>query len=92
METVFTKDMAETTNSTDREVTMSKFFVSCPCGCDEAVEATDAGFAATTVKVAACSKWAANGITSSVMRKSWAYASAIAETTVQHRDGLVVFA
>lgn len=71
---------------------MSEFFVSCPCGCNEAVKASDTGFAATTVKVAACTKWAANGITSSVMRKSWAYAAAVQPTAVQHRDGLVVFA
>lgn len=74
------------------EMAATSFFVSCPCGCGEHVAASDAGFAATTVKVAACSKWAANGIRSSVLRKSWAYSNAVPVTGVQHVDGLVVFA
>lgn len=82
--------MAPTAHHHDQEVAV--FYVYCPCGCAEAVKATDAGFAATTVKVAACTKWAANGIVTSTVRKSWAYAHAVADTAaVQHVDGLVVF-
>lgn len=67
---------------------MSKFFVSCPCGCGEAVEASDAGFSATTVRVNCCERSELARVT---VRKSWAYANAVPTTGVAHRDGSVVF-
>lgn len=82
----------ESGESHGKELIVSTFAVSCPCGCGEAVEARDAGFSATTVEVVACSKWAANGITTSVVRKSWAFSHAVTtESAWQHVDGLVVF-
>lgn len=88
-ETVFTVGVPEnTTQNTDREVTVSYFSVSCPCGCGESVTATDEGFTATTVTVEGCST---SGIRSAVVRKSWAYSHAVPVTALRHRDGLVVF-
>lgn len=86
----------ETTTTTagssgSKEAPVATFQVSCPCGCGEAVEALDAGFAATSVEVKACSKWAANGITSSRLRKSWALQNAVPVAVLSHRDGLVAF-
>lgn len=52
------------------------FTIACPCGCGQRVEAADAGFAATTVTVAACDRQRAAGIASTTMRKSVAYAAA----------------
>lgn len=73
-------------------VSTSTLLVTCPCGCGTAVKAHDAGFSATTVEVEACPMWAANGIRTSTLRKSWAYSHAVPVSAgVQHRDGLVVF-
>lgn len=67
------------------------FTIACPC-CGEAVEARDAGFAAVTVTVAACSARRAEGIASVEMRKSAAYAAAHQGAgPVRHTTGLVTF-
>ena len=68
------------------------FLVECPCGCGISVPAHDAGFSATTVEIDACPKWAANGIVTSTVRKSWAYSHEVPTAAAwQHRDGLVTF-
>jgi len=89
--------MAATTNSSpergEREVAMSATFnMICTCGCEQVVEASDAGFAATTVEVEACDslrkEW---GMASQTIRKSAAYAAAVpAASGLRRRDGLVV--
>lgn len=66
------------------------FSIVCPC-CGSVVTASDAGFSATTVTVAACPTQAAAGIASTTMRKSAAYAAATPVTVLAHRDGLVSF-
>lgn len=74
------------------EAIMATFAVSCPC-CGSAVEASDAGFTATSVEIAACPTRRAAGVVSVTMRKSAAYAAAVpASAGTFHRDGLVVFA
>jgi hypothetical protein len=65
-------------------MSLSTFSISCPCECGAAVTATDKGFAATTVKVAAC-------FGPAVIRKSDAYERTIPTTVISHRDGLVAF-
>lgn len=72
------------------EAIMATFTVLCPC-CGSAVSASDAGFSATTVEIAACPTGQAAGIVSRTMRKSAAYAAAAPVTVLAHRDGLVSF-
>ena len=81
--------MAQTTNTkAPKEATM--FDVTCPCGCDEIVSATTKDFQSTTITVKACSKWAANGIVSSKLPKSYAITHAAPVSVgVCHTDGLV---
>jgi hypothetical protein len=68
------------------------FTIFCTCGCGEAVEASDAGFAATSVEVEACPTLRAAGVVSSTIRKSAAYAAAVpASAGWSHKDGLVTF-
>ena len=71
---------------------MSRFAISCPCKCGAVVEASDAGFTATTVSVEACPAILARGIVSTTIRKSEAYSLAVPTTGLRHRDGMVVFA
>jgi len=68
------------------------FTIFCGCGCGETVEASSAGFAATTCEVAACTARREAGMVSFTVRKSAAFAAAVPTTTVAHRDGLVCFA
>lgn len=70
----------------------STFTVRCACGCGEVVTATDEGFAATSVAVEACATLRAGGAVSQTVRKSAAYAAAVAEPVIRHREGLVAFA
>ena len=63
----------------------TNFSIYCPCGCGIAVTATDKGFAATTVKVAAC-------FGPAVIRKTAAYSLAIPASEIRHASGLVTFA
>lgn len=87
-----TQDVTTTTTKAKEASMTNTFTVTCPCGCGEPVTATDAGFSATTVTVAACSKWAANGITTSKVRKSWAFSHEVTSARpVSHVSGLVVF-
>lgn len=67
------------------------FTITCTCGCGEAVKATDAGFTACTVTVAACSRRRSEGVASVEIRKSAAYAAARPTETVRHSTGLVTF-
>lgn len=53
------------------------FQVSCPCECGEEVTATDEGFQATSVEVAACSTASARGVASWTLRKTAAYERAV---------------
>jgi len=95
---VFT-DVVPTTTNTEAGIAGGKgaimastitFLVECPCGCGTAVTAQDTGFSATTVEIEACPMWAANGIVTSTMRKSWAYSHAMPVSAGwAHRDGLV---
>ena len=71
---------------------MSSFSVTCPCGSCHTVEASDAGFSATTITVAACPTCRNSGIVSREMRKSYGVEHYVSAPSVQHRDGLVVFA
>ena len=66
-----TRDMAATTINQKGESTMTHFSVTCPCGSGHTVEASDAGFSATTVTVAACQICRTAGIVSREMRKSY---------------------
>ena len=69
------------------------FLVTCPCGSGEAVEARDAGFAATEVDVDLCEACAHPFVSGRTMRKSWAFANVVARhAEVRHVDGLVTFA
>ncbi len=70
---------------------MSHFSVSCPCGSGHAVEASDAGFSAVTITVAACTECSASGIISREMRKSYGISAYVHTPAVSHKDGLVVF-
>lgn len=84
--------MADTTNERGNRpgkgATMATFSISCPC-CGTALVATDAGFSATTVEIAACPSQRANGTVSFTVRKSsLAY---VADGTIAHRGGLVAF-
>ncbi len=67
------------------------FTILCPCYCGSHVEATDAGFAATTVTVEPCLYLAARGVASSRMAKSAAYAAAVPTTATMAAGGLVAF-
>ena len=79
---------ATTNDKATKEAVM--FSVTCPCGCDEILSATTKDFQSTTITVEACSKWAANGIKSSTLPKSYAVTHA-ADVVVgmRHVDGLV---
>jgi len=90
--------MAPTTTNTryagGKETTMVSpitFTAICSC-CGEEVEATDAGFTATSVTIAACSRLRAAGIVSSTCRKTDGYAMAKPQPgALRHSDGLVSF-
>lgn len=94
LETVFTKDMARTQSPKTEEVAVSHFFVYCPCGSHEVVQASDAGFSATTITVAACQPCRdSQGAISYEMRKSYGIEAYVhQDVALQHQDGLVVFA
>lgn len=66
------------------------FSIRCP-HCGQVVEARDAGFAATSVTVAPCDGYRAEGISSWEIRKSAAYAAAVPAETLRHKDGFVTF-
>jgi hypothetical protein len=68
------------------------FQINCTCGCGQVVEASDAGFEATTVEVAACDSLRKEGMVSRTIRKSLAYEATVPATVLRHREGLVVFA
>jgi hypothetical protein len=68
------------------------FTINCTCGCGQAVEASDAGFSATSCEVEACPTLRAAGVVSTTIRKSAAYAAALPVSTGwAHRTGLVTF-
>lgn len=66
------------------------FSIVCSC-CGTVVSASDTGFTATTVSVAACPTQRAAGIVAVTMRKGAAYGAAAPVTELRHSDGLVSF-
>ena len=52
------------------KVAANRFWVKCPCGCQDVVGVYDEGFNATTLQVLACSTKRADGIHSSNYPKS----------------------
>lgn len=70
---------------------MVTFRINCPC-CGQTVEATDTGFAATSVLVAACDTLRSRGVSSYLLRKSEAFAlEVVGEDILVHKSGLVAF-
>jgi hypothetical protein len=84
--------MTTTSPTTRKETSVSRFSVTCPCGSGLVVEASDAGFSATTITVAACPTCRESGIVAREMRKSYGIEAYVSIPSMQHRDGLVVFA
>jgi hypothetical protein len=76
----------------EREAIVSNFSVTCPCGSGHVVEASDAGFSAVTITVAACGSCREAGIVSREMRKSYGVSAYVSTPAVRHADGLVAFA
>ena len=66
---------------------MTHFSVTCPCGSGHTVEASDAGFSATTVTVAACQICRTAGIVSREMRKSYGVEHYVSVPSLQHSNG-----